>query len=450
MTRKNRTPLIIIGILFTLALLVVVPLDRGVLGQKDVRLGLDLQGGIHLVYEADLSQIEPGDEAGIIDGVIDVLANRINPLGVTEPVIQKLGENRIAIELPGLTITDKEKERLSSTAILEFGELAAADEEAKWENELGRWKPAAAEIDGKETVLSSALFRENTYVSQDNFGRIQLVFEWNKEGSKLSEVITTRLLNQRLGIFEGDDTLRSEDDNRPIAPVVNNVITDSGVITGLSFDEALTLSKHLNAGRIPVPLAVVYEQTVSPNLGADFVETSFKAGLIGLILVMGFMILYYRMPGVLASGALMFYAVSVLAIFKLIPVTLSLAGIGGFVLSIGMAVDANILIFERMKEELRLGRPLASAIETGFNRAWPAIRDSNITTFIVCGILYWLGSSIIASAPVMGFAATLAIGVAISMFSAVVVTRTFLRTFAGTRLAQKSSLFSVYSGKEND
>ena len=291
MTRKNRTPLIIIGILFTLALLVVVPLDRGVLGQKDVRLGLDLQGGIHLVYEADLSQIEPGDESGIIDGVIDVLANRINPLGVTEPVIQKLGENRIAIELPGLTITDKEKERLSSTAILEFGELAAADEEAKWENELGRWKPAAAEIDGKETVLSSALFRENTYVSQDNFGRIQLVFEWNKEGSKLSEVITTRLLNQRLGIFEGYDTLRSEDDNRPIAPVVNNVITDSGVITGLSFDEALTLSKQLNAGRIPVPLTVVYEQTVSPILGADFVETSFKAGLIGLILVMVFMMI---------------------------------------------------------------------------------------------------------------------------------------------------------------
>ncbi len=177
---------------------------------------------------------------------------------------------------------------------------------------------------------------------------------------------------------------------------------------------------------------------------------SFTAGLIGLILVMVFMMIYYRMPGALASGALLFYAVSVLAIFKLIPVTLSLAGIGGFVLSIGMAVDANVLIFERMKEELRLGRPLASAIETGFGRAWPAIRDSNITTFIVCGILYWLGSSIIASAPVMGFAATLAIGVAISMFSAVVVTRTFLRTLAGTRLAQKSSLFSVYSGKEND
>jgi len=159
---------------------------------------------------------------------------------------------------------------------------------------------------------------------------------------------------------------------------------------------------------------------------------------------------YYRLPGALASAALLFYAFSVLAIFNAVPVTLTLAGIGGFVLSIGMAVDANILIFERMKEELRLGRTLGAAIESGFKRAWPAIRDSNITTFIVCAILYWLGSSIIASAPVMGFAATLAIGVAVSMFSAVIVTRTFLRILAGSRLAQKTSLFSGYSGRGND
>lgn len=450
MMRRNRAPLIIIGILFTLAMLVVVPLDKGLLGQKGMRLGLDLQGGIHMVYEADLSEVEPGEESGVIDGVIDVLTNRINPLGVSEPVIQRMGENRIAVELPGLSITDKEKERLSRTAILEFGELAEEGEEAKWENELGRWKPATAEIDGKETVLSSAYFKENTFVTQDDFGEIQLVFEWNEQGSKLSEVITKRLLNQPLGIFEGDDTLRSGEDNRPIAPTVNAVITDSGVITGLSFEEAMTLSKQLNAGRIPVKLTPVYEQTVSPILGSDFVDMSFQAGLIGLILVMVFMMIYYRVPGALASAALLFYAASVLAIFKLIPVTLSLAGIGGFVLSIGMAVDANILIFERMKEEVRLGRPLASAIESGFGRAWPAIRDSNITTFIVCGILYWLGSSIIASTPVMGFAATLAIGVAVSMFSAVVVTRTFLHTFAATGLAKKSSLFRVHSGKEND
>jgi len=159
------------------------------------------------------------------------------------------------------------------------------------------------------------------------------------------------------------------------------------------------------------------------------------------------MMIYYRLPGVLASVALIFYVAVVLAIFKLLPVTLSLAGIGGFVLSIGMAVDANVLIFERMKEELRLGRTLVAAIEAGVSRAWPAIRDSNVTTFIATGILYWLGSTVIASAPVMGFALTLTIGVAISMFTAVVVTRTFLRILAGTSLGQKTSLFTVYSGR---
>jgi preprotein translocase subunit SecD len=164
-----------------------------------------------------------------------------------------------------------------------------------------------------------------------------------------------------------------------------------------------------------------------------------------------FMLVYYRLPGLLASLALIFYGVLVLAVFKLWPgggVTLTLAGLGGFVLSIGMAVDANVLIFERMKEELRIGRTLGAAIETGFNRAWTAIRDSNVTTFIVCGVLYWLGSSIVASAPVMGFALTLFIGVAVSMFTAIVVTRTLLRLFVGTRLAKRRSLFTVYSGKK--
>jgi preprotein translocase subunit SecD len=214
-------------------------------------------------------------------------------------------------------------------------------------------------------------------------------------------------------------------------------------------NEATRLSKQLNAGRLPVPLEIIYDQTVSPILGADFIDMSLKAGLIGIVLVMLFMILYYRLPGLMASLALAFYGALVLALFKLIPVTLTLAGIGGFVLSIGMAVDANILIFERMKEELRAGRTLGAAIETGFNRAWTAIRDSNITTFIVCGILYWLGSSIVASAPVMGFALTLVIGVAVSMFTAIVVTRTLLRLFVGTHLAQRTPLFSVYAGKDN-
>jgi len=439
---------IIVLIIFALALSIVLPIDEGVLGKRGIRLGLDLQGGIHVVYQADLSSVEPGDEDNAIEGVIAVLANRINPMGVTEPVIQKQGSDRILVELPGLSITDKEKESLSRVAILEFGELAGDEEEAKWEIEGYRWKPATAIIGGEEKTLSSRYFKENTYVDRDNLGGIELIFEWDEEGSELSEEITGRLIKQPLGIFEGSEPLRG-DDGRPIAPFVESTIVSRGRITGLSLNEATRLSSQLNAGRLPVPLEIIYDQTVSPILGSDFIDMSIKAGLIGIVVVMLFMILYYRLPGLMASLALVFYGALVLAIFKLFSVTLTLAGIGGFVLSIGMAVDANILIFERMKEELRAGRTLGAAIEAGFDRAWTAIRDSNVTTFIVCGILYWLGSSIVASAPVMGFALTLFIGVAVSMFTAIVVTRTLLRLFVGTRLAQQTSLFSVSAGKDN-
>ena len=449
MPRRNTLIFIIVLIIFALALSIVLPINEGMLGKKGIRLGLDLQGGIHMVYKADLSSVEPGDEDDAIEGVIAVLGNRINPMGVTEPVIQKQGSNRILVELPGLNITDKEKESLGRVDILRFGELAAEEEEAKWENELGRWKPATAIIDGEEKVLSSQYFKENTYVGRDErTGEIELIFEWDEEGSKLSEEITGRLIKQPLGIFEGDEALRG-DDGRPIAPTVQTTITSSGRITGLSLNDATRLSKQLNYGRLPVPLEIIYDQTVSPILGSGFVDMSIMAGLIGIVLVMLFMILYYRLPGLMASLALAFYGVLVLALFKLFGVTLTLAGIGGFVLSIGMAVDANVLIFERMKEEFRAGRTLGAAIETGFDRAWTAIRDSNVTTFIVCGILYWLGSSIVASAPVMGFALTLFIGVAVSMLTAIVVTRTLLRLFVGTRLTKRASLFSVYVGKDN-
>ena len=450
MTRRDKTFLAIISILFILALLVVLPINKGTLGKRGIRLGLDLQGGTHMVYKADLSTVEPGTEAEAVDGAIAVIEKRINVLGVSEPVIQRLGEDRIVVELPGIKETEKAKKLIGQTALLEFGELIEDGEgEARWVDDLGNWKPVTGVVDGEEKELTSAYFKANTYVTTDNLGRVLLIFEWDDTGSKMFEQITTRLMNKPLGIFLGNQPLLGED-GRPIAPIIRSVITNRGQIEGLSYKEATELSKLLNAGRIPVPLTPIYEQTVSPILGSDFVRMSVMAGLIGLILVTLFMMIYYRLPGVLASVALIFYVAVVLAIFKLLPVTLSLAGIGGFVLSIGMAVDANVLIFERMKEELRLGRTLVAAIEAGVSRAWPAIRDSNVTTFIATGILYWLGSTVIASAPVMGFALTLTIGVAISMFTAVVVTRTFLRIFAGTRLGQKASLYSVYSGKGND
>jgi preprotein translocase subunit SecD len=442
MPRGNTLVFIIIILLFVFA---VCTLVFPMFGREGMQLGLDLQGGLHLVYRADMSSVEAGQEASIIEGVIAVIQNRINPLGVTEPVIEKMGTDQIVVELPGASVTDVQKERIGRTALLEFGELAADDEEAKWENALGRWKPATAEIDGVETELTSAYFKENTYVARDDMGRILLVFEWDEEGSQLCEAITTRLIGHPLGIFEGDEALLG-DNNIPIAPNVQGVISDVGQIEGLSLNEAEDLSKQLNAGRLPVPLELVYEQDVSPVAGADFVDMSLKAGIIGLILIMAFMTAYYRLSGFLASLALIFYGVLNLAIFKLIPVTLTLAGIGGLVVSIGIAVDANILIFERMKEELRAGRTLGAAIEAGFSRAWSAIWDSNVTTFIVCIILIIIGSQVASGAPVRGFGLTLFIGTIVSMFTAITVTRTLLRLFVKTPLAVKTSLFSPYVG----
>ncbi len=436
MIKKNRIALIVVLVVFVLSLLVVLPIDNGVLFSKDILLGLDLKGGIHLVYKADLSGMDSGEQAETIDGIIKVISSRINPLGVTEPVIEKQGDDRIVIMLPGLDITDVQKERIGRTVLLEFREMVD-----------GEWIPATGTVNGVEKVLNSSLFKENTSVNIDNFGRVLLSFEWNEEGSQLSEQITSRMLGQPLGIFEGDEPLLG-DDGVPIAPIVEAVITERGQISGLSRNEASELSKQLNAGRLPVPLEIIYEQNVSPILGADFVDLSVKAGVIGILLVMLFMVAYYRLPGLIASLALIFYGALVIALFKIIPVTLTLAGIGGFVLSIGMAVDANVLIFERMKEEMQKGRTLGAATEAGFNRAWTAIRDSNFTTFIVTAILYWVGSGIVAGAPVKGFAFTLFIGVAVSMFTAIVVTRTLLRLFVGTRLAQRTSLFSSNVGKK--
>jgi len=447
MVRRNTQIFIVVLIIFALAACVVLPIEEGVLGKRGIRLGLDLQGGIHIVYRADLSSLEPGERSDAVGGAMAILNNRINPLGVTEPVVQRQGSDRIIVELPGLSITDKEKERLSRVAILEFGELVGENETARWENTLGRWKPATAVIDGEEKELTSRYFKEQTQMGRDNLGRIELHFEWDEEGSQLSEEITGRLIGQPLAIFDGGDALLGEG-GRPIAPIVQSTIVDRGVITGLSLNDAEQLSQQLNAGRLPVPLEIIYDQTVSPILGSDFVDMSVKAGLIGILVVMLFMVLYYRLSGILASLALVFYGVLVMALFKLIPVTLTLAGLGGFILSIGMAVDANVLIFERMKEELRAGRTLGAAIEVGFNRAWTAIRDGNVTTLIVCGILLWLGSSIVASAPVVAFAWALAIGVAVSMFTAIVVTRTLLRLFVGTTLAQRTRLFSPHLGRK--
>jgi len=272
-------------------------------------------------------------------------------------------------------------------------------------------------------------------------------FEWGDTGARLFSQITGRLIGEPLGIFLDEELIS--------APIVQSQISSKGIIEGLTFDEARILSSQLNGGALPLPLghwegdgdertfntgpAVI--QSVDATLGADSLQKSLIAGIIGLALVLAFMILYYRLPGALACVALLIYGTIMLTIFKMVPVTLTLAHIAALILSIGMAVDANVLIFERMKEELRSGKSMKAAIEAGFNRAWPAIRDGNFSTLITCIILFWFGSRIIAAPLVMGFALTLGIGVVISMLTAILITRSFLRTIVFTPLARKVQLF---------
>jgi len=448
MLKKRNT--IVFGILiaiFAVAAVIALPIDRGLLTEKGIRLGLDLQGGTHLVYQADLSKLPAEDQASAMDGVISVLNNRINPMGVTESQISKQGSDRIVVDLPGVSFTDKEKESLAQVAILQFGVQAASGEESKWTVDGVGWKPATGTVNGQTLELTSSYFKNNTYVSQDDLGQIALQFEWDDIGTQLSTQITGAMIGQPLAIFEGSEPLRGED-GRQIAPTVQSQITSRGQIEGISVTEARTLSSQLNAGRLPVPLTRIYDQTVSPTLGSDFVDLSLKAAIIGLLLIMIFMTAYYRFPGFLASVALIFYAVVNLAVFKLFNVTLTLAGIGGFVVAIGMAVDANVIIFERLKEELNGGRTLSAAVEAGFSRAWLAIRDSNITTIVACLILYWVGSAVASGANVKGFALTLLIGVIVSMFSALIVTKSFMRLSVNTGLARHISLFRVTGRKK--
>jgi preprotein translocase subunit SecD len=438
--------LIFILVLFGFALWSIVPLDRDVFGREELRLGLDLAGGSYLVYQTDLTQIEPGHEADAVEGVRGVIERRINALGIAEPIIELQrgeGEHRIAIQLPGIADVEKAKEVVGLVNVFEFRELDAA----------GNWTPATGTVNGEVLTLTSRYFRENTFVTIDEFTRQPLlVFEWDETGQILSEQITSRLIGRQLAIYLGDEPLRGED-GRPIAPVVREPIRDRGQIEGLSLTDAEELSRLLNAGRIDVPLGrwvdgefepgvPIFERTVDATLGADSIRKSILAAVIGIILLLVFMIVYYRLPGLVACFSLAIYGVVLLSIFKLVPVTLTLPGLAAFIVSLGMAVDANVLIFERVKEELRGGRSLAAAVEAGFNRAWTAIRDSNITTFIACIVLFWLGGTL-GAFMVRGFALILFIGVALSMFTAITVTRSFLRLITGSQVVTNLAAYGI-------
>ena len=401
-----------------------MPLDSERLGRQGLTLGLDLKGGSHLVYEADLSQKDPSQsDDDAMQGVLGKIERRVNEYGVTEPIIQRQGHDRILVQLPGVTDVDKAKKLIGETAELDFREMELDESGRLVFDEEGKpkWTALAVAVgsDGEEKALTGKYLKPNAYVDlSQQLNEPEVAFEWDEEGAVLFEQITKRNLHKPLGIYM---------DGEPISwPTVQAVIEERGVITGLSMDEARTLAIQLNSGSLDVPLKVIQEQDVDATLGADSIQKSLIAGAIGLALIVLFMALYYRVSGFVAICALVVYSVLLAAIFKLVPVTLTLPGVAALILSIGMAVDANVLIFERMKEELRSGRTLGAAVETGFNRAWPAIRDSNVTTFIACIVLYWFGGTL-GAFMVRGFALTLFIGVALSMFSAIVVTRTFLR-----------------------
>jgi preprotein translocase subunit SecD len=399
----------------------------GPFNRQGAKLGLDLQGGTQLTLQADMSNIPADQRDNAMKGVVSVMERRVNAYGVAEPQIQTRGTDRVIVQLPGVRDIEEAKKLIGQTAKLEFKEQDAT----------GQWIPATGTLDNGQTIVLTGAYlvpgrQQVTFASRA--GLPEVAFEFNSDGAKVFGQVTSRLVGKPLGIFL--------DGERVSAPTVQAVLTSNGVITGLSLEEARLLALQLNAGALPVPVTIEEERTVDATLGADSVHKSIVAGEVALIVVVAFMLLYYRLPGLAASGALLVYSLVTLALFKLIPVTLTLAGIAGFILSVGMAVDANILIFERMKEELRSGKTIAAAIRAGEDRAWPSIRDSNTSTLITCGVLYFFGQQFGATI-IMGFALVLAVGVMVSLFSAIVVTRLFLELVLSQTWAHSTRLFGM-------
>jgi preprotein translocase subunit SecD len=453
---------------------------------KEIRVheGLDLQGGMQVLLQAKPGPSGP-PSADQMAATRDIIEQRVNALGVTEPVVQVSGGDRIVVELPGIREPEKAIQAFGQVGFLEIistgsealpvGSVvtttlggpgaaggqsipaptatatvgstpaATATPETAATPGVGVSQQATASPSPSpsptpqpkvyQTILTGADIA-NAEVTFDNLGRPQVSFELKAEGAKKFADFTTQNVGTYLSILMDKRVINSA--------VIRQPITQGrGVIEGLeSLEEARNVVLQLKYGALPVALEVKQISTVGPTLGQDSLRRSILAGVIGVLAVMAFMAVYYRVPGVVADLALIIYAAIVFAIFKTIPVTLTLAGVAGFILSVGMAVDANVLIFARMKEELRAGKPLLVAISEGFNRAWPSIRDSNITTLITCAILFEFGS-FLGTSIVKGFAITLAIGVLVSMFSAIVTTRTFLRIVELTPLAEHSWLFAA-------
>ena len=399
------------------------------------KLGLDLSGGGQLTYEADVSGVDTAEVDELMNVLRQVIDRRINVFGVSEPVVQVekssfvAGQeaHRLVVELPGVTDINAAVAEIGRTPLLEF---KLVDEEAL----ASMMVLESIQFEGANVVSSSSI--KDAYVDTGLTGRYlvsaQLQFAgqsgsgglsnepvvsitWNEEGSQLFEEITANNIGRQLAIFLDGEVISS--------PVINERITGGQAVIsgGFTPNEARDLTQNLNFGALPVPIELVSTQTIGSTLGSDILEKGVLAGAVGLALVIAFMILWYRLPGLIAGIALLTYIVAMLAVFQFIPVVLTAAGLAGFILTIGMAVDANVLVFERMKEEYRSGKGSYESALVGFKRAWSAIRDGNVTSLLSAIILFWFGTSM-----VKGFALVFGIGVIVSMLSALLVSRTLL------------------------
>ncbi|OHB19895.1 MAG: protein-export membrane protein SecD [Parcubacteria group bacterium RIFCSPHIGHO2_01_FULL_56_18] len=385
-------------------------------GSREFRLGLDLSGGTQLVYRADTSAVE-GDLEESLNALRETIERRVNLFGVAEPIVQREkgssvageGEQRLIIELPGVNDANEAIRQIGETPVLEFRMLkdgATGEAASSTDDQFG---PAI--LTGRHISSAELQFGQGTGLAN----QAVVVIHFDSEGKEIFAKTTREGVGKVFGIFL---------DGVPIStPVINEPIPDGTAVISGNFtpDEARELVRNLNFGALPVPIELISTETVSGTLGGEAVKDGVLAGLIGFATVALFMLLWYRLPGFLAILALSVYIVLSLALFKLIPVTLTAAGIAAFILSIGMAVDANVLIFARMREELQKGKAMEEAIHDGFARAWLSIRDSNISSIITAIILFWFGTSIIK-----GFALVFGLGVVISMFTAITVSRTFL------------------------
>lgn len=434
--------------------------------KKPFHLGLDLAGGAHLVYEADVSSIEPDEVDELMNVLRDVIERRVNVFGVSEPIVQVEQSSfvtdevkqRLVVELPGVQDVDEAIAEIGKTPLLEFKLVnpdadpqQAALNEAEdglgdiFDEALSQTGDAEPAADAGELFLDTGLtgrYLESAqlqFAGQNNTsGRLAnepiVAISFDQTGADLFEQITRDNVGGSLAIFLDGEMLS--------APRINEAITGGNAIISGGFDpeEARALAENLNFGALPVPIELQSTQTIGASLGAEILDKGIEAAMVGIALVMAFMLVWYRLPGLVAAVALCLYVVSMLALFQLVPVTLTAAGLAGFILSIGMAVDANVLVFERMKEEYRAGKNSREAARAGFARAWSAIRDGNMTSILSAIILFWFGTSI-----VKGFALVFGLGVMVSMLTALSVTRTLLIALPETSIDKPGLLPKLFT-----